>query len=359
MVRKFLILTLLISTFKTAYSQDESYFAVPTILLNTYATSGGMGETGIALAPKTNAVLFNSSKMAFSDQDGSVSLSYLPLLRNLGIADIYIANLSGYYKINDAQAIGASFRYYGLGNFTITDSTGLTFSDFNPRDFTFDVAYSQKLNKNFGLGANIKFINSNFDIDEISGQKTKTGKSLAFDLSAFYTNTISLFNTESQINAGASISNVGNKMSHFVNKENKLFLPANLGIGAAYILQFSNNSKLTFAYDLNKLLIPTEVLNGYNSDKTVLGGMLSSFADAPFKQEIKELVHSLGVEFWFKDFVAIRSGLHRENLIDYGTFGLSLKYKFIEATASRIYDTDKFSQQHRTTKISILFHLYD
>jgi len=112
---------------------------------------------------------------------------------------------------------------------------------------------------------------------------------------------------------------------------------------------------------MNKLLVPTSVLIGEFSDKNVLGGMLSSFADAPFETEIRELAHSFGAEFWILDYAAIRTGLYRENLlgqkVGYGTFGFSLKYKPVELTMSRIFDADKFSPWNKTTRISVLMHL--
>lgn len=52
----------------------------------------------------------------------------------------------------------------------------------------------------------------------------------------FYTQPISLNYIESQLNVGASITNIGNKISYYVNGNDKRFLPANLGIGTAYIL---------------------------------------------------------------------------------------------------------------------------
>ena len=43
--------------------------------------------------------------------------------------------------------------------------------------------------------------------------------------------------------------------------------------------------------------------------------MFSSFSDAPdgFNEEIKEITFSSGLEYWYRDFFALRSGYFFEN----------------------------------------------
>jgi len=73
------------------------------------ARGASMGDLGVASDPDVNSQFWNPSKYAFAYSSAAVSLSYTPWLRKL-VNDIFLANLSAYYKIGsgDNQAISAS-----------------------------------------------------------------------------------------------------------------------------------------------------------------------------------------------------------------------------------------------------------
>ena len=76
-----------------------------------------MGDLGAATDPDANSQFWNPSKYAFAYSQGVLSLSYTPWLRSL-VNDIFLANLSGYWKLghDDNQAISsATLRYFSLG----------------------------------------------------------------------------------------------------------------------------------------------------------------------------------------------------------------------------------------------------
>ena len=81
-----------------------------------------------------------------------VSLSYTPWLRKL-VNDVALANLSGYYKIGDSdlQAVGASLRYFSLGDVPYNPITGESTGNYSvsPYEMAFDVSYSRKLSESF------------------------------------------------------------------------------------------------------------------------------------------------------------------------------------------------------------------
>ena len=64
----------------------------------------------------------------FAKEKSEISLSYTPWLRNL-TNDIHLSYLSGYYKINDRNAIGGALRYFSLGEITFTDASGNVIRD--------------------------------------------------------------------------------------------------------------------------------------------------------------------------------------------------------------------------------------
>jgi len=331
--------------------------AVPLLSVNVNAANGGIGDTGIAVSPKTNTIFFNSAKMVFNKNEGGISLSFVPWLRFLGLDDVYLTSLTSFEKINEFQAIGCSLRYFKLGGL---DFSNMGYYDrYKPREIVADIAYAHKLNKQFSIGTNLKYIYSNLNEGDVTSiGKVFPGQAVAVDFSAFYIKNIQSGNTKGNFNAGLSVSNLGNKISYLKSKEWKYFLPANLGVGVALELQLSNN-RLTFAYDLNKLLVPTPTINRSLLDKTALQGIFISFTDTSFEEELRELTHSFGIEFWFSDFLALRSGFFKEHKtkgnLGYLTFGLGGQYKSVAADVSYILDNHR--PLNRTFKFSVACYL--
>jgi hypothetical protein len=131
---------------------------------------------------------------------------------------------------------------------------------------------------------------------------------------------------------------LGSKISYTSDANQKDFIPASLGLGVAYIKEIDPTNKITFGLDIHKLLVPTPPLVGDSAglvnyrSKGVVGSWFSSFGDAPggFSEELKEFQTSLGVEYWYNNQFALRTGYFYENPIkgnrQYFTLGAGLKY---------------------------------
>ena len=89
--------------------------AVPFLRIVSDARSGAMGDAGIALSPDANAMHFNQSKLVFAENDLGMSATYTPWLRALGLNDVYLAYLTGFYKINDFTGSWFRFKIFLLG----------------------------------------------------------------------------------------------------------------------------------------------------------------------------------------------------------------------------------------------------
>jgi hypothetical protein len=227
---------------------------------------------------------------------------------------MWVGYFSGYYKINREQAVAASIKYFDLGD--ITFNTGPDPSQiigvFNPREFAFDITYSRMLTENFSIGGSLRYIHSNLTGAFIQDAKSANGA--AVDIGVYYTKPMQGAKN-STLSIGAAISNIGTKVS-YTDADNKDFIPTNLRLGTAYTTELDPFNKITFTVDFNKLLVPTPDPNDpdANKDKSILSGMFGSFSDAPggFKEEIKEIMTSVGVEYWYNDLFAARLGYFNE-----------------------------------------------
>jgi hypothetical protein len=339
----------LISGFNAIRAQDSINVvttAVPFLRISPDARAGGMGDLGVATSPDANSGFWNLAKTPFNKSQYGVGLTYTPWLKDLGLNDVYLLAFSGYYKLDELQALSASIRYFSLGNIQFTDGSGNDFGSGRPREFGADLGYSRKLSDKIGLGIALRYIHSNLVGDFANqGSTYQAGNSVAGDLS-FYYNGVS--ETAGGWSFGAALTNLGAKIGYTKDANQKDYIPANLGLGAAYTKVFDENNKIQFGVDLHKLLVPTpprylsgndsatqaqnEAINTSYRSKSVPSSWLSSFGDAPggFKEELREFQVSLGAEYSYNDQFFIRTGYFYEDKTKgnrkYFTVGLGLKY---------------------------------
>jgi hypothetical protein len=354
---------------------------VPFLRISPDARAGGMGDVGIAMSPDANAQYWNVGKIPFAQKKIGISATYTPWLKDL-VPDIYLAYLSGYYKFGgtaegeDNQAISASLRYFNLGDIDFTDINAQPIGTGKPREFSFDVGYSRKLSENLSTGLSLRYINSSLlnGPGAAVGQDVKPGNAFAADLGVYYTKTNQIDEFRSNnFSMGAVLSNVGSKISYSSTRRD--FIPINLGIGAAYTAGLDEYSKVTFAVDVNKLLVPTPLANKDSNgnatgtyyiptDKGVVSGILGSFSDAPggFSEEMKEFQISAGAEYWYQNQFAVRAGYFYENKDKgdrkYLTFGLGVKYNIFQLNAAYLVPSGSGINRNplsNTLRFSLLF----
>ena len=133
--------------------------AVPFLTITPDSRHGAMGDVGAATSPDANAQYWNPSKLAFTDEKFGLSLSFTPWLRQL-VSDVNLAYLSGYMKLNSQQTIGASLRYFSMGEIMLTDQNGTSLANVKPNEFALDVSYSRKLSEYFSGSVALRYIHS-------------------------------------------------------------------------------------------------------------------------------------------------------------------------------------------------------
>jgi hypothetical protein len=322
--------------------------AVPFLRISPDARAGGMGDLAIATSPDASSSYFNLGKVPFNSIKGGINVTYTPWLKKL-VNDVYLASLSGYYKIDDLQAISGSLRYFSLGDIQFTDENGNIGSTGRPREFGVDLGYSRRLSDRTGVGVGLKYINSNLaqGYAGTGGNVYKAGSAVAADLGFYH-------NRQNEAGQGWSfgvaLSNLGSKIAYTDNADQKDFIPANLGLGTTYTRVLDESNKFTIGLDFNKLLVPTPpefdpnpsydpAITEANTQKAreyrqqgVLSSWFKSFADAPngASEEFKEFQMSVGAEYWYNNQFAVRAGYFHEDQTKgnrrYFTTGVGLKY---------------------------------
>jgi len=329
-------LLLMFNVFAQQYSADELNTittAVPFLLIGPDARAGAMGDVGVATTPDVNSMHWNPAKLAFNENDLGASMSFVPWLRSL-VNDINLSYITGYKKIGDKQAIGFELGYFSLGQITFTDINGGLIGNYTPNEYVIGSAYSRKLSDDFSLSVGGKYILSDLTGGQSAGGiETASGKSFAADVSGFYSKPIRISGKDIDLAIGCNISNIGSKIKYTETATND-FIPINLRLGTALGADIDDYNKISLAFDINKLLVPTppNENGGMDPDVGVVSGIFQSFWDAPggTKEEFRELMYSVGGEYWYANQFALRAGYFNEHDTKggrkYFTFGMGMKY---------------------------------
>jgi len=299
--------------------------AVPFLLITPDSRSGAIGEAGVALSPDANANFWNPSKLAFIAAPDNVSVSYSPWLRSL-IPDVTLSYLGYAHKLDERNTIGAAIRYFNVGTIQAYDNLQNFQGNFISSEYSIDASFARTFGEEFSIGLTARYVRSNLSNGySASGVTAKPGNALAADVSMYYKTQTEQFGNDATFSFGANISNIGTKIS-YSNDGTKYFLPTNMRIGIADMINLDDVNSFTFAFDINKLLVPTRP----NSNISVPSGLFGSFTDASFTEEMQELSFSPGVEYWYNKLFALRAGYLYQNPnkggLHYLTLGTGFKY---------------------------------
>lgn len=348
------------------------YTAVTSQTIAPDARAAGMGDVGVATDPDVNAQYWNPAKYPFNISRAGVSLNYTPWLRRL-VNDMYLANLTGFYRIGNYSAVSTSLRYFNMGEVELphSGSTG-AIPTIHPHEMSFDVGYALMLSERFSIAAAVRYIHSDLTYDY--SDATQPGSAFAADLALYYQNYITMGQRECQLGLGMNISNIGSKIN-FSSDDNSEFIPTNLRLGGALMVPIDEYNRFSVAVDANKLLVPTRPIQRDNElpadfdkrlqrdyyDVSSINGIFKSFGDAPggLKEELQEVAWSLGGEYVYHDQFAVRAGYHHESANKgnrkYLTLGAGFKTHGIALDAAYLIATAKSNPLDQTLRLSLAF----
>ena len=362
-VKKILIAALMMVA-AASYGQNNNYIgqsvapnvittAVPFVSISPDARGGAMGDCGVASDPDVYSMHYNAAKYVYLEDKFAAGLGYSPWLRNL-VPDMNLAYLALAYKINDRSSVAGTLRYFSCGEIEFRDNYNQSLGKYSPNEWAIDATYSRMLGDYLSGAVAGRFIYS--DLTQNVGDYTRPGISVAADVSVYYKRPVEWFKSiDADFSWGASINNIGSKMTYNSSSDKKDFIPTTLRLGACLDLELDEYNSLAFDVDFSKLLVPTppvrdqqtgEVLYGYDDDVAVVMGMIQSFYDAPgwaknentgnfdnigkFYEELCEVNFGVGVEYWYNKLFSVRAGYFNESALKgnrkYITAGAGLKY---------------------------------
>lgn len=361
--------------------------AVPFLMIAPDARAGSMGDAGVSSEPDVFSMHWNPAKYANIQSDMVVGLSYSPWLRNL-VPDMNLAYLAFSKRIDNMSAIGASLRFFTLGDIQFTNEQGFYMGTYRPSEWALDATYSRKLTDHLSGAVAGRFIYSNLTQGQfVGGASTSAGISVAADVAVYWEKEVNWFSDiGSSFAWGINVSNIGNKLGYSETSIKKDFIPTNLRLGPTLKLDLDEYNQISFSLDINKMLVPTppiyrrdtvtgqpilipgtdkfEIFSGRDDDVSVVAGMLQSFYDAPggFAEEMRELYYSVGVEYWYNKAFALRGGAFYEDKTKgnrkFFTLGAALRYNVFGLDFSYLVPIDSRNNPlQNTLRFALTFDL--
>jgi hypothetical protein len=324
--------------------------AVPFLLLAPDSRAGGIGESGVALADNSAAIFWNPAGIAF--QTGSeVSLTHSNWLPQFNLDLFYEYATYREYMEELNGSVTASITFMNFGEFVRTlsnspDPVG-TFRSF---DAALTFGYATKLSNNWGLGFNFRIIHSRL-ADKPTEQEQGKGvaTSVSFDVGALWRPEkfeIPLIgDLSNRFSFGLNLANLGPKI-YYIDQAQADPIPTNLRFGFAVRPFEDEYNSLTWTLDFQKLLVGKADSSGKRPE--FYKAIFSAWADEPLSKEIRDIVTSMGLEYWYgqpQDFMfAIRTGIFYEDP-SYGN------RKFVTLGAGIRYDMYGFDFSYITTDV--------
>lgn len=352
------------------------YHGANSLAIAPDARAGGLGDVGAATDPDVNSQYWNPAKYPFCISKGGISLNYTPWLRQI-TSDIDLANITGYYRIGEYDALSASLRYFSLGEVEVDADI------IKPYEMAVDVAYSRMLSETFSAAVGLRFIYS--DLGYKLDDSVTPGSAFAADIAMYHNGYVNIGQHESQLGWGLNINNIGSKLSYDDGNTSE-FLPTNLRLGTSLLIPIDEYNTLTIAADANKLLVPTrptmeqyieetgadeQDYSGYTSwlmdqgyyNVSPITGIFKSFSDAPggFKEELQEIQWSVGLEYAYNNQFFVRAGYHYEHPNKgnrkYYTIGAGFKMNVFSLDAGYIISASQTNPLDQTLRFSLAFDL--
>jgi hypothetical protein len=385
MMRKVTFVLIFVFSFQLSKAQQNVITtAVPFLMVAGDARSAGMGDNGVATTADAFSQQYNPAKYAFSLERQGFSASYTPYLTQL-VNDISLGQVTYFNKYNERSAVGASLRYFSLGEIQLTDINGEQLYIVKPNELALDVSYSLKLSDRFAMAVAGRFISSNLRIQDGSNDN-RAARSYAVDVAAFYQSEEMAFKDfNGRLRFGMNMQNLGPKINYDQTQSdvNSNFLPSNLKIGSGFDFILDDFNKVSLNVEFAKLMVPTPQDPDLNGDGVASAlekeenrlaynkigwteGIFKSFNDAPggLSEEFQEITYAVGSEYTYQDSFAFRMGYFHESPAKgarkFYTLGAGFTYNVVKIDLSYLFSASRVNNPlENTLRFSLTFNFGD
>ena len=363
----------------SAKAQIVQTTAVPFLQIEPDSRAAGMGMTGVGVANNASALYWNPAGLA-GQVGAEITFTHAPWLPALG-ADLFYEYLAGKYAVEGLGTFAGHVTYLNLGEQERTDAQGNVLGTFKSYDLAIGASYGTNIMENLAVGTGLRLIYSNLAGGvEVEGQATRAGVAVGVDLGLLWTPQVGDGKIEPSL--GFNLSNMGPTIQ-YSDSDQADAIPTNLRFGGAVGVNLDEFNSITWALDLNKLLVSRNEDGGYDpfyqaifsswgsqevdlnvGDNTNKPGVPNDCSADPTCESIgvlRQLTLGTGLEYWYSDLFALRTGYFFEDPANgnrkFLTFGAGIRYSLVGVDMSYIYALEENSPLAEQIRFSVMLNI--
>ena len=244
-----------------------------------------------------------------------LGLFYENLLPALQLKDLYHTYVAGTFPVEEWGTFGGFINFLSLGQTTYQESDDAPVQTFASFELVGAISYGTRLNRDWGLGLNLKFLYSSLASGiTIGGQKESgVAASYAFDASILRKN---LF--VKGLSWGAQVQNLGPSI-FYISKDEADPIPLTWKTGFAYQVFNVPGHALTVAADISRETVSRTasgkarnfltgiyygVAEPWGEGKAPASAGIGDIASQNFQQS----VYNMGLEYTYSQLLSLRGG---------------------------------------------------
>jgi hypothetical protein len=288
--------------------------------------------TAITACGKDMWVATDGAMHQYAHAERQVMLFYEQILPAFGMTDLWHGFPAVVIPTEDWGTLAFSVNYINMGENELYSETEVYEGTSRSWEGVFGLSYGFPVREDLSLGLNAKYVYS--VLDSRSGG---TGQTFAIDAAVLKRNFF-----VDKLDIGFMLQNMGPSI-YYMTPEAADPIPFSLRLGLAYRPVRTPFHELTLVFDAYREVVK-------NSDSgpdpfwvALWTGMLNN-KDSRFAEEIQEINVSLGMEYLYADFMALRLGFLGDYLGERFelSMGLGVKYANMNFDFSYIYSPEGF-----------------
>ena len=258
----------------------------------------------------------------YDNAERQVGIAFEMLLPAFKLADLWHLYGALVWPTQDWGTLGLLVNYINMGRNTIVDALGREEREVRSWEGVFGLSYGLTVREDFALGINAKYVVSAL-APGLGENGEGVGTTFAIDAALlkrnFFLNNFDL---------GFMFQNMGPHI-YYIDRNSRDPIPFTLRLGLVYRAVETPIHDLKLLFDMNKEVVknrwgeadPDQFYQALWTD-------LLNDKDEDWKYELQEVNYNLGMEYWYANFIALRTGF----LLDYigeryeWTIGLGVRY---------------------------------
>jgi len=367
-----LIIALISVTSTPLYSQ-VGVTAVPFLNIEPDARSSGLGFTGLTQTQGANVSFWNPSLLA-NQQHGIISLSHFNWLPNIS-SGMYYDHISVSSKLTSKSGVALDLSYFDLGNQRARDEQGNDLGSFGNREFAIRAAYGYKLSESWSIGTAAQYFRSSLAKSlAVDSDNINSASGLAIDIGGFYQKELNLMQIgKESFRFGYNLSSFGLGTRYYEDQARQP-LPTKLRLGWSYEMETGHLSRHRFivtneytkrlsrVQEQNKNgVITYEAMNPFSALARSWGPLQVDLgSESTTINTLQQLGVATGVEYWFNNTLALRTGYFHENRYNgdrkLATFGTGFRVDRFGVDFSYMNSLTRWHPLDHTMKLTVLIH---